>query len=106
MYVIYKKGKRERNEIDMVVAVGNVQASNGVQRILGNYGIYNPKTSVIDLYDDVQLHQGNSVLKGQWANLNLQSGISSSKSQQEGATKTRVKGSLIPTDFEQEGEAK
>ena len=106
MYVIYKKGKQTTNEIDMVVAIGNVQASNGVQRILGNYGIYNPKTNVVDLYDNVQLHQGNSVLKGQWANLNLQSGISSLKSQQDGATKTRVKGSLIPTDFEQEGEEK
>ena len=80
--------------------------TNGVQKILGDYGIYNPTTSLIDLYENVELHQGGSVLKGEWANLNLKSGISSLKSHDKDSTKTRVKGSLIPTDFEQESEEK
>ena len=106
MYVIYKKGLQEKNVLDKVIAIGHVTATNGVQKILGDYGIYNPTTSLIDLYENVELHQGGSVLKGEWANLNLKSGISSLKSHDKDSTKTRVKGSLIPTDFEQESEEK
>ena len=61
---------------------------------------------MMDLYDNVSLHQGNSVLNGKWANMNLTTGVSSLKAYDETKVKNRVSGSLIPADFENESEAK
>ncbi len=105
MYVFYKETASNNQEIEKIVALGHVKASNGVQRIQGNYGVYNPKTEMIDIYDNVSLHQGNSVLNGKWANMNLKTGISSLKSY-DAETQNRITGSLIPADFENESEDK
>lgn len=106
MYVFYKEGVKKEPEIEKVIAIGRVKASNGVQRIHGDYGVYDPVTKMIDLYDNVSLHQGNSVLNGKWANMNLTTGVSSLKAYDETKVKNRVSGSLIPADFENESEAK
>ena len=105
MYVFYKETASNNQEVEKIIAVGHVKASNGVQRIHGDYGVYDPKTEMVDLYDNVSLHQGNSVLNGKWANMNLKTGISSLKSYA-AETQNRVTGSLIPTDFENESEDK
>lgn len=104
MYVFYKAVDQNKSEIEKIVAVGSVRASNGVQRVDGGYGIYNPTTKMVDLYDNVRLKQGNSILNGEWASLNLETGISTLKSKEK--DQGRIKGSLIPTDFEQESEEK
>ena len=104
MYVFYKAVDQNKSEIEKIVAVGSVRASNGVQRVDGGYGIYNPTTKMVDLYDNVRLKQGNSILNGDWASLNLETGISTLKSKEK--DQGRIKGSLIPTDFEQESEEK
>lgn len=105
MYVFYKEDGNKEQQIEKIIAIGHVKASNGVQRVQGNYGIYDPKTEMVDLYDNVSLHQGNSVLNGKWANMNLKTGISSLKSY-DAKKQNRVSGSLIPTDFENESEDK
>ena len=105
MFVFYKETAKKDQEIEKIIAVGNVKASNGVQRIHSDYGIYDPKTEMVDLYDNVSLHQGNSVLNGKWASMNLKTGISSLKSY-ERETQNRISGSLIPADFENESEDK
>lgn len=105
MFVFYKETSQKDQEIEKIVAVGNVKASNGVQRIHSDYGIYDPKTEMVDLYDNVSLHQGNSVLNGKWASMNLKTGISSLKSYEQ-KTQNRISGSLIPADFENESEDK
>lgn len=104
MYVFYRQTNLKQSEIDRIVALGNVKASNKTQQIEGAYGIYNPTTKMIDLYDNVLLKQGKSVLKGDWANLNLETGLSSLKSKE--TEQKRIKGSLIAEDFEQESEEK
>ncbi|MBO7243990.1 MAG: LPS export ABC transporter periplasmic protein LptC [Alphaproteobacteria bacterium] len=104
MYVFYKNISKNQSQIDRVIALGNVQASNGTQRIEGKYGIYNPITKMVDVYDNVRLKQGKSVLNGDWANLNLETGVSSLKSKEQ--QPQRIKGSLIADDFEQEREGK
>ena len=105
MFVFYKETSQKDQEIEKIVAIGNVKASNGVQRIHSDYGIYDPKTEMVDLYDNVSLHQGNSVLNGKWASMNLKTGISSLKSYEQ-KTQNRISGSLIPADFENESEDK
>ncbi len=104
MYIFYKPLNKTDSEIDRVIAIGNVRASNQNQQIEGEYGIYNPSTKMIDLYDNVRLKQGDSILTGDWANLNLETGLSSLKSKEK--DQKRIKGSLIPNDFEQEREEK
>lgn len=104
MYVFYKAVDKNKSQIDRIVAVGNVRASNGSQQIEGGYGIYNPTTKMIDLYDNVLLKQGKSVLKGDWANLNLETGLNTLKTKE--SDQKRIKGSLIAEDFEQEREEK
>ncbi len=104
MYIFYKALDKNKSQIDRIVAVGNVQASNGSQQIEGGYGIYNPTTKMIDLYDNVLLKQGKSVLKGDWANLNLETGLNTLKPKEN--DQKRIKGSLIAEDFEQEREEK
>ncbi len=110
MYVLYKNtptAQKSEPQVDKMVAVGHVKASNGQNRIHGDLGIYDPKTKTIDLYGHVSLYQGNSRLDGTWANMNLQTGLSSLKAYDEkDKTQTRVKGSLIPADFEKESEEK
>lgn len=106
MFVLYQDVQGKNNsEIDKVVALGHVAASNGTQIIAGDFGLYNPKTGKVDIYENVRLKQGNSVLAGDYAHLNLNTGISSISSPQTGSTK-RVKGSFIPAEFENESEAK
>lgn len=85
------------------VAMGEAVAHNGLQKITGEYGVYTPKTKIVQVYKNVSLHEKESVLTGDYATLNLKTGMSSlsaptSVSGQSG----RVKGSLIPRDFDKQ----
>ncbi len=83
------------------VAVGKMSATNGMQRIYGNYGIYTPATKIVSVYEKVSLHEKESVLKGEYATLNLKTGISSLSAPKNGSkTGGRVHGQIIPNDFE------
>ena len=111
MYILYKnivagKNTKSTPEVEKMIAIGNVKASNGQNRIQGDWGIYNPATDTMDLYGKVSLHQGNSHLNGTWANMNLKTGLSTLKSYENDKVQSRIKGSLIPADFEKESEEK
>ncbi|MBQ8557285.1 MAG: LPS export ABC transporter periplasmic protein LptC [Alphaproteobacteria bacterium] len=83
-----------------VIAFGKMNATNGQQKIIGEYGIYSPKTKIISVYEKVSLHEKESVLKGEYATLNLKTGISSLNASKNKKTKGRVKGQIIPNNFE------
>lgn len=107
IYAFYQQNANGQEELERAIVVGNASASNQKQVISGQYGSYNPKTSLIDIYENVRLKQGNSVLNGAYASLNLKTGISSltggvaKDSQDTNAPRARVKGSIIPSELEQ-----
>ncbi len=97
---IYAVYDASGSEMQKVIALGNMSATNGVQRIYGNYGIYTPATKIISVHEKVSLHEKESVLKGEYATLNLKTGISSLSAPKQGETGGRVRGQIIPNDFE------
>ncbi len=97
---IYALYNADASEMKQVYAIGNMSATNGVQRITGNYGIYTPETKIVSVHEKVSLHEKESVLTGEYATLNLKTGISSLSAPKEGKTGGRVRGQIIPNDFE------
>lgn len=83
-----------------VIAFGQMNATNRQQKIVGEYGVYTPKTKIISVYEKVSLHEKESVLKGEYATLNLKTGISSLSASRNKSIKGRVKGQIIPNNFE------
>ncbi len=97
LYVFYdSKGEK----IEKSVAVGNMTAQNETQKIQGEYGVYTTATEVASVYKNVVLTEKDSVLKGNYASLNMKTGISSlTAPAQKNGKKGRVKGSIVPNNF-------
>ena len=83
----------KNNQIEKVIAEGNVSINNGKQKMTGNKGIYTPTTKTILMERNVILSQGSNQVKGDKATLNLMTGESDLKA------KGRIKGQLIPNQL-------
>ena len=83
----------KNNQVEKVVASGNVSIDNGKQKLTGDKGTYIPATKKILMEGNVVLRQGNNILKGDKATLDLLSGESDLKAA------GRIKGQLIPNDL-------
>ncbi len=88
--ITYYTGNKN-NQIEKVVAEGNVSIDNGKQKMTGDKGTYTPATKKILMEGNVVLSQGNNKVKGDKARLNLVNGESDLK-----ASSGRIKGQLIP----------
>ena len=97
IYVLYNKAG---TEMIKAVTLGNTSATNGAQRVYGVNGVYTPKTKIVSVYEKVSLHEKESVLQGEYATLNLKTGISSLHASKAGKKAGRVKGQIIPNDFD------
>lgn len=97
IYALYNKAG---TEMIKAVTLGNTSATNGAQRVYGVNGVYTPKTKIVSVYEKVSLHEKESVLQGEYATLNLKTGISSLHASKKGKKAGRVKGQIIPNDFE------
>ncbi len=97
IYALYNKAG---TEMIKAVTLGNTSATNGAQRVYGVNGVYTPKTKIVSVYEKVSLHEKESVLQGEYATLNLKTGISSLHASKTGKKAGRVKGQIIPNDFE------
>lgn len=97
IYALYNKAG---TEMIKAVTLGNTSATNGAQRVYGVNGVYTPKTKIVSVYEKVSLHEKESVLQGEYATLNLKTGISSLHASKAGKKAGRVKGQIIPNDFE------
>lgn len=97
IYALYNKAG---TEMIKAITLGNTSATNGAQRVYGVNGVYTPKTKIVSVYEKVSLHEKESVLQGEYATLNLKTGISSLHASKKGKKAGRVKGQIIPNDFE------
>lgn len=77
-------------------AFGNVSAETPNERITGDQGDYDPKTSLIKMIGDVHLYQGSTQVTAPKAEMNLKTGVHTLL-QDKSSGETRVKGSLIPS---------
>ena len=80
----------KNNQIEKIVATGNVSVENGKQKMTGDKGTYTPSSKKIFMEGNVVLSQGSNMIKGDKATLDLKTGESDLK-----AT-GRIKGQLIP----------
>ena len=83
----------KNNQIEKVVAMGNVSVDNGKQKMTGDKGTYTPTTKKIFMEGNVTLSQGNNKVHGNKATLDLLSGESDLK-----AT-GRIKGQFVPNQL-------
>lgn len=83
----------KNNQIEKVIASGNVSIDNGKQKMIGDKGTYTPSNKKIFMEGNVTLSQGNNKVYGDKATLDLLSGESDLK-----AT-GRIKGQLIPNEL-------
>ena len=80
--------------IERFVATGHVSVDNKQQKMTGDKGTYYPASKKILMEGNVILSQGNNLVKGDKATLDLTTGESDLK-----ASSGRIKGQLIPTHF-------
>ncbi len=102
---LYYDSENSANKIIRIIAEGHVVAMNGKQKMTGDRGVYIPKTHIIKMNGNVHLHEGNSLLVGDEATFNLNTGIhtlvgKNSPEKETGMPPRRVKGRLIPAELE------
>ena len=90
----YTDNKKER--IDKIEAIGHVVADNKKQTIQGEKGLYNPKTNIIQMNQNVVLNQNGNFMKGDQATLNLATGKSDLTSS------GRITGQILPNQIKGE----
>ena len=90
--VAYYTNNKE-NQIEKIIATGNVSIDNGKQKMFGDKGTYYPSTKKIFMEGNVKLSQGKNEIKGDKATLDLISGESDLKATE------RIKGQLVPDQF-------
>ena len=83
----------KNNQIEKIIALGNVSIDNGKQKMVGDKGTYTPATKKIFMEGNVILSQGGNHINGDKATLDLKTGESDLKST------GRIKGQLIPTEL-------
>ena len=90
----YTDNKKER--IDQIEAIGHVVADNKKQTIQGEKGLYNPKTNIIQMNQNVVLNQNGNFMKGDQATLNLATGKSDL------TASGRITGQILPNQIKGE----
>ena len=91
------KGSDDNLEIDKVDAKGNVQISTPSDYVEGNQGVYYVRRQFATLTGAVKITRGDNQLNGEYAEVDLESGISKLMAGPPGTTApTRVRGLLTP----------
>lgn len=95
------------NRIAKIEAFGHVTVQSPTQKITGDHGLYDPRSTMVEMTGNVVLHQGRNYLEGDRATLDMTTGESTlvpKKSQMPGGSETsgRVRGQLLPADLNEE----
>lgn len=94
----YIKDQNKSESIRQIEAFGNVVAKNGIQKVTGKHGIYDPNKEVIVMDGDVILYQGDSQMIGSTATIDMKTG-EGTLIPEKGEKATRIRGRLNPQDF-------
>jgi lipopolysaccharide export system protein LptA len=88
-------GDARASDVDRMEAIGNVLISTPQDIVRARRGDYNPNTGIATLTGDVKITRGDNQMNGEFAEVNLNTGISRiTGGDQDGG---RVKGLVLPT---------
>ena len=93
-----KKNAEGKTAIDRVDAIGDVQISTSSDSVRGNKGIYYVQRQFAKLFGGVKITRGENQMNGEYAEVDLQTGISKLMAAPPGSQATdRVRGLLLPS---------
>lgn len=87
-------------ELSQVDALGNVVITTATEIAMGERGVYNATTGIATLTGGVRLTRGDNQLNGEYAEVNLETGVSRILGSEEGG---RVHGLFIPREAQEQG---
>lgn len=78
MIAYFEPTQKQSNNLEMkqVEIYGNVKIINKDTTVWADKGLYNPKTAIVKLYDNITIEQNGNRLQGDYAQSDLNSGIS------------------------------
>lgn len=78
MIAYFEPAKKQSNNLEMkqVEIYGNVKIINKDTTVWADKGLYNPKTAIVKLYDNITIEQNGNRMQGDYAQSDLNSGIS------------------------------
>jgi len=98
-----KSGTQNSGDLETVDAFGHVVITTKTEVVTGDRGRYNVKTGVATILDNVTLTRGTDSLKGQYAVVNMNSGVSTLYARAPGAKTDKpaqVRGVFVPKKAE------
>jgi lipopolysaccharide export system protein LptA len=69
-------GDNDKTELKRVEAIGGVRITTPYDAASGNEAVYDAKTSLATLCGDVEIRRGSNLLRGECAEVNLNTGVS------------------------------
>jgi len=94
----FQEGPDGELELSQVDALGNVIITTATEIATADRGVYNASTGIATLDGDVKLTRGENQLNGEYAEVNLNTGVSRLLGSAEGG---RVHGLFIPRNLEE-----
>ncbi len=91
----------ERNRLQRVEGFGNVQVSTPEEIAHGERGVYNADTGIATLVGSVRVTRGDNQLNGDYAEVDLNTGISRLFTRPQAGGDGRVRGLFVPEDKNQ-----
>lgn len=96
----------ERNRLQRIEGFGNVHVSTPTDVARGDRGVYNADTGVATLAGAVRITRGDNQLNGDYAEVDLNTGISRLLSRPQAGGDGRVRGLFVPEQRSGEGKGK
>jgi lipopolysaccharide export system protein LptA len=95
----FKAGKDGKSKMTRIDAFDNVLVSSPDEIATGKQGVYNVETGIAVLSGSVKVTRGKNQLRGSYAEINLNTGVS----RLYGSGKQQVKGYFAPKDLKKSG---
>lgn len=88
----FKEAPNGSLELKEVYLDEGIMIETPSEKLIGSKGEYDAVSQIAKIFGNVEIHQGENILKGDYAESNLKTGVSKLKASENG----RVKGSIMP----------
>ena len=90
------EGGQGNNRLQRIEGFGHVHVSTPTEIVTADRGVYNADTGIAMMSDNVRITRGDNQLNGDFAEVNLNTGISRLLTRSEGNATAQVRGLFIP----------